>query len=77
MVDNLEDLRLQIFEGLYTVAQGELSELVLSDNQLAPFQNLFGRGSAQLQLPKVVEPQIWKARSAWIAAEQKMNLTAE
>lgn len=75
VVDNFEDLCLQVLEGFYTIVQGELFELMLSDDQLAPFQNLFARGSTQFQLPKVVESQIWKAGSAGIAAEQKMNLT--
>lgn len=47
VIDNLKDLRLQVFEGLYTVAQSELCELVFSNNQFAFFQNLLGRGSAQ------------------------------
>jgi len=47
VVNNLEDLCLQVFKGLYTVAQGELPELMLPNDQLAPFQNLFRRRSTQ------------------------------
>lgn len=47
MVDNLKDLRLQVFEGLYTVAQSELSKLMFPNDQFALFENLLGRGTAQ------------------------------
>lgn len=74
VIYNLEYSRLQIFEGLYTVAQSELLKFVPPDDHLTPLQDLFVRGTAQLQLPKVVESQIWKTSPAWITPKQKVNL---
>lgn len=48
VIDNLEDFRLQVFEGLYTVTQSELLKLMLSDDHLTPLEDLFVRRTTQL-----------------------------
>lgn len=46
VIDNLEDLRLQVFESLYTIVQSELSKLMFPNNQFTSSQNLLGCWSA-------------------------------
>lgn len=74
VVHRVGQLRLQVAQGRQGVLEGDLAEAVLP-HQLpaAPQQLLLGR-TAQLQRPKVVQPDLWRVGSARVAPKEVVHL---